>query len=197
MSRGPLPSKGFDAALPVARARGHVEYFRRMRGNTADLMVSGSGILSIIRIQNAPRLYGTPAEIAREFSDTIARLRVHPAGGPVSRELWLYSRYGVLRFFRVLDNGIVELGADGNVLAAGPVVPAPAGRARTGKKIPAVPEQSAHEKNPADMPAGEKVPALPKQPAACESTAMTALGGEEAAVLREPAAADGPGGQDD
>jgi hypothetical protein len=124
MSRGPLPSRGFDAALPVARARGHVEHFRRMRGNTADLMVSGSGILAIIRLQNAPRLYGTIAEIEWEFRDAIARLRIHPAGGPVSRELWLYSRYGVLRFFRVLDNGIVEIGADGKILDAGPVVPA-------------------------------------------------------------------------
>ena len=197
MSRGPLPSKGFDAALPVARARGHVEYFRRMRGTTANLMVSGSGILSIIRIQNAPRLYGTLAEIAREFYDAIARLRVHPAGGPVSRELWLYSRYGMLRFFRVLDDGIVELGADGNVLAAGPLVPAPAGRSRTGKKSAVVLEQSAQEENPADMAAGKKVPALPVQPATCESPAVTARGGEEAAVSREPAGEECPGGEDD
>jgi hypothetical protein len=136
MSRGPQPSRGFDAALPVARARGHVEHIRRMRGNTADLMVSGGGILAIIRLQNAPRLYGTIAEIAREFYDAIARLRLYPAGGPVSRELWLYSRYGVLRFFRVLDDGIVETEADGKVPGAGPVVPAPAGRAGSGEKIP-------------------------------------------------------------
>jgi hypothetical protein len=123
MSRGPLPSKGFDAALPIAKARGHVMYFRRMRGSTADLMVSGNGILAIIRIQNAPRLHMTLADIEAEFRDAIALLRIHPGGGPVSRELWLYSRYGSLRFFRVEDNGIVELSADGKVLGAGQAGP--------------------------------------------------------------------------
>jgi hypothetical protein len=118
MIRGPLPSRGFDAALPVARARGHVEHFRRMRGNTADLMVSGGGFLAIIRLQNTPRLWQDIPEIEWQFADAIARLRLHPAGGPVSRELWLYSRYGVLRFFRILENGIVEIGADGRELAA-------------------------------------------------------------------------------
>lgn len=149
MSRGPLPSKGFDAALPVARARGHVEHFRRMRGNTADLMVSGGGILAVIRLQNAPRLYGTIAEIAREFYHAIARLRVHPAGGPVSRELWLYSRYGVLRFFRVEEAGIVELGADGKELSKGLEVPA----------IPA-----GHPLSAGEVPKGEERP-LPEVPA--------------------------------
>jgi hypothetical protein len=99
-------------------------------------MVSGGGVLAIIRLQNAPRLYGTLAEIEREFYDAIARLRLHPAGGPVSRELWLYSRYGVLRFFRVEDAGIMEIGADGKVLTVGQVIPAPVGRAGSGKIIP-------------------------------------------------------------
>jgi hypothetical protein len=142
MSRGPLPSKGFDAALPVARARGHVERIRRMRGNTADLMVSGGGILAIIRLQNAPRLYGTLVEIAREFYDAIARLRIHPAGGPVSRELWLYSRYGMLRFFRVEETGIVEIGADGKELSEGLEVPAiPAGPPPSAGEVPSVKER--------------------------------------------------------
>jgi hypothetical protein len=218
MSRGPFPSKGFDAAIPIAKARGHVEHFRRMRGNTADLMVSGGGLLAIIRIQNAPRLYGTPAEIAREFYDAIARLRLHPAGGPVSRELWLYSRYGVLRFFRVLDNGIVELGADGKVLAAGPVVPAPAGRVGSGKKMPAVQEQLAGEKNPAGPASCDETPALPGLPAAEKSPAVPATGVEAVpavqgrvpvndkpeypvsgcdivVIQQEPVAEKGPGGE--
>jgi len=136
MSRGPQPDRGLDAALPVARARGHVEHFRRTRGGTANLMVSGSGILAIIRIRYAPRLYPDIAEIDWEFADPIARLRLHPAGGPVSRELWLYSRYGVLRFFRVLDHGIVEIGADGKELAA-------TGPAEPEEKIPAASEPAA------------------------------------------------------
>ena len=158
MSRGPVPEKAFAAALRAAAARGHVMLFKRERGSTADLMVSGGGILAIIRVLSAPRIHGTPAEIAAEYYGAIALLRTHPAGGPVSLELWLCSRYGVLRFFRVNSDGIVELGADGRVKGAGPVIPvkssgadgpgdpaapvdepAPARRRRTRRKNPAAP----------------------------------------------------------
>jgi hypothetical protein len=150
MSRGPQPVKGLDAALPVAMARGHVMFFRRARGNTADLMVSGNGILAIIAIRNAPRLYGTLAEIEAEFRDAIALLRIHPAGGPVSRELWLYSRYGVLRYFRVEDAGIVELCADGKVMPAAPPVPAATRKSWSRMKKPVVPETPAAVAKPED-----------------------------------------------
>jgi len=36
--------------------------------------------------------------------------------GSVSRELWTYSRYGVLRFFRVEETGLVELKSDGKMI---------------------------------------------------------------------------------
>ncbi|OPX62197.1 MULTISPECIES: hypothetical protein [unclassified Methanoregula] len=180
MSKGPQPDRGFDAALPVAFARGHVEFFRRTRGGTADLMVSGSGIIAIIRIRYAPRLYLDLAEIEWEFADPIARLRLHPAGSPVSRELWLYSRYGVLRFFRVLDHGIVEIGTDGKELAM-------AGPAKPEEKIQAVVE----EKNPAEPE--EKKPAAP-EPAAAGNTPENPVASALVAVLPDLLAEEGPGG---
>jgi hypothetical protein len=33
----------------------------------------------------------------------------------ISRELWLRSRHGTWRFFRVTADGLVEIGRDGNV----------------------------------------------------------------------------------
>ncbi len=126
MSSGPLPSRGFDAALPVAQARGHVMFFRRTHGSTADLMISGGGILAIVRLRSAPRLYAAIADIGWECRIAIAHLRLHPRGGPLSLELWLYSRYGGLRFFRLLDDGIMEIGADGKELHGeqeGPALP--------------------------------------------------------------------------
>jgi hypothetical protein len=194
MSRGPPPAKGIEAALPVARARGHVMVFRRERGSTADLMVSGSGILAIIRVQNAPRLYGSLAAIIAEFSDAIARLRLHPAGAPVSRELWLYSRYGVFRFFRVEDDGIVEIKADGNVLADGPVAPVTTGRSRSCQKKAAVPEQVSAGKNPAGPAACDKMPALPVRPEAGKSPGVPAPGCATAIIVPETVTEEGPGG---
>lgn len=116
MTKGPLPVVGLDAAYPFARARGEVMQFRRSPGNSADLIISGNNCLALVRIRNAPYLHATLAEIEKNFCDAIARLRRNPGGGPVSRELWLYSRYRVFRFFRVEDASLVELNADGKIL---------------------------------------------------------------------------------
>jgi len=215
MSRGPLPVKAFAAALRAAMARGHVMHFRRTRGSTADLMVSGGGILAIVRVQSAPRIHGTPAEIAAEFHNTIAPLRIHPAGGPVSLELWLCSRYGVLRFFRVLGDGIAEIGADGNVLPAGPMAHARINRSRSCQKKPAAPEKIADGEVPEDPAAGDIPPALPEPPGSEKSPVVPepgsgevpavqatdekkpvslAPGGDILMSLKEPVAGEGPGG---
>jgi hypothetical protein len=193
MSRGPLPSVGLDAALPVATARGHVMFFRRMRGSTADLMVSGGGILGIIRIQKSQRLHGTVADIEAEFSGAIDLLRIHPAGGPVSRELWPYSRYGGLRYFRVEDEGLTELGADGKVL---PVVTAvPARSSRSGKKNLAVQKPVPAPESMAGPVFRDEARELPEQPAAAGSPVIPAPAQEKPAWAEEPVSAESPEGQ--
>jgi hypothetical protein len=149
--------------------------FRRERGSTADLMISGSGILAIVRIVSASRLHGTPAGISAEFPDAIRGLRLHPAGGPVSRELWLYNRYGQLRFFRVEDGGIVEIGADGRVMAAGDTLPA---RQPAGTRSPAIPP----------------APVSPAIPGPCTNPGRSCGGIPAVAVPGVPGAAAGTGG---
>jgi len=167
--------------------------FRRTRGSTADLMVSGGGILAIVRVRNAPRIHGTPAEIAAEYSNAIALLRIHPAGGPVSLELWLCSRYGVLRFFRVAGDGIVEIGPDGNVLPAGPMAHARIIRSRSCQKKPAAPEPPGTEKSPAvPEPGSGAVPAVLTTDE--KNPVRGAPGGDTLTSLKEPVAGEGPGG---
>ena len=193
MSRGPLPARGLDAALPVALARGHVMFFRRTRGYTADLMVSGNGILAIIAIRNAPQLYGSLADLEAEFRQAIALLRLHPAGGPVSRELWLYSRYGALRYFRVEDPGIVELCADGSVMKAVPPVPVATRKNWSRMKKQVVPEKPAAAAKP-EAPAGKDGPPAAPGPAAGEGPAVSAPGSACPAVMPDPVAVQVPGG---
>jgi len=89
----------------------------------ADFTIHGNGILSLVRLRLARRLYATIAEITSDFSDTIAELGTVPGGGPVSRELWLYSRYGALRFFRLEEAGLIEIDLYGIAFVNGkPVV---------------------------------------------------------------------------
>jgi hypothetical protein len=83
-------------------------------------------------------LHGPPEEIEDDLRNEVNMLRRIP-DGTISRELWPYSRYGVLRFFRVEDTGLVELAADGKLLGKPAKEPAPAG---CPGEIPALDTQS-------------------------------------------------------
>jgi hypothetical protein len=142
MKSGPEPVKGFEAAIPVALRRGRVMQFRSSPAYVSSFMFFGNGLLVLVSLRLARKLFhATLAEIGLEYADAIAGLRTIPCGGPVSRELWLYSRYGALRFFRIREDGsLAEIDREGVPFvdgkpagpaepatgAAGPAVPAPA-----------------------------------------------------------------------
>jgi hypothetical protein len=60
-------------------------------------------------IRHCRRLHAPVVEIMRQFKDAIEKLRLVPDDPCRSRELWTCSPYGGLRFFQVLQNGLVEL----------------------------------------------------------------------------------------
>jgi hypothetical protein len=114
MKRGPEPVKGYEAAIPAALRRGRVMRFRSSPSYVSDFLFYGNGLLVLACLRLAKRLSrATIAEISAEYADAIAGLCTVPCGGPVSRELWLYSRHGALRFFRVGAAGLVEIDRDG------------------------------------------------------------------------------------
>src|SRR5512145_344181 len=114
MKRKTEPLKGFDAAIPAALRRGRVMYFRSSPAYVSEFLFYGNGLIVMVGLRLARKLFhATPAEISAEYADAIAGLCTIPCGGPVSRELWLYSRYGALRFFRVgADGGLAEIDRD-------------------------------------------------------------------------------------
>ncbi len=146
MSRGPPPARGFDVAIPVALMRGRVMRFQTARDHICDFAIAGNGILALVRLMMATRLHASIAEITRDYSDPVNGLYAIPFGGPVSRELWLYSRYGILRFFRLAETGLIEIDGYGFpfvngkpviILSAPPVAnPAPASPAIPGEIVP-------------------------------------------------------------
>ena len=54
----------------------------------------------------------------RNLAAEIAEIRIIASSREISRELWLCSPRYAYRFFRVLDDGLIELGRDGVPLAA-------------------------------------------------------------------------------
>jgi hypothetical protein len=119
MTRGRQPTKNRDAGVARAEARGTVMQFVPEAGMVCSFMIRGAGRIIFVRIKRAARLHCGVLELAADHDELIAGLRTLPGSGPVVRELWLYSKKGVWRYFRVTDSGIDETGPDGE-----PLIPA-------------------------------------------------------------------------
>jgi hypothetical protein len=126
MKQGPSPGRGFLVAIPFALVRGLVVFFMPSPWHFCDFMIRGIRCLAIVRVRRSRCLHAPVGRIVAEYFSTIAELRLIPGGGPVSRELWLYSRHGALRFFRVGDTGLEEIDRHGDLIATGtPALPGP------------------------------------------------------------------------
>ncbi len=124
MTRGRIPVRALGEALPIAEKRGRVQQYRRRPGMICDLTIFGLGIVTHARIKCVRRLGGTAKEMERDLAAEIAEIRIIASSREISRELWLCSPRYAYRFFRVLDDGLIELGRDGSPL---PVTTAGAG----------------------------------------------------------------------
>ena len=90
--------------------------FVKNRESRCDFMILGNGNLVFVQVRKARRIRGTREEIEREFRDPIKGLRSFPSSDLILKELWTYSRYGIWRFFRIGDAGLVEICQDGTPL---------------------------------------------------------------------------------
>jgi len=140
MKRRTEPVKGFEVTIPVALRRGRVMQFRSSPAYVSEFLFYGNGLLVMVSLRLARKLFhATLNEISAEYADAIAGLCTIPCGGPVSRELWLYSRYGALRFFRAREDGsLEEIDRDGVPFVDGkPVVATPPAPGDAGSPAPA------------------------------------------------------------
>jgi hypothetical protein len=113
MSRGPQPHKAQDESLPIAEKRGVVQRYQHRRGNICDFSIMSPGLVSFVCAMRLVRLSSTPEDILHDFSSVIGQLRFIASSPAISRELWLRSPRGAWRFFRIHDDGILELNMDG------------------------------------------------------------------------------------
>lgn len=118
MSRGPVSQKAIDFALPAAYARGFVTFCRRGRGSVATFIIHTAAYTAVVAVVRSRRLHGTLAEMDLQCTEEIGKLRLVPMGLCRSLELWACSDHGGIRFFRVLEKGILELGRDGEPIAS-------------------------------------------------------------------------------
>jgi hypothetical protein len=202
MSRGPRPLKAKEEALPIAEKRGLVMRYQHRRGNIGDFSIISPGLVGFICVMRLIRLSSTPEDILYDFSSVIGQLRFIASSPAISRELWLRSPRGAWRFFRILNDGIIELDKDGMPLAngAGPVKESSLVGAGTviktkptlpAGKNPAANGRDAAGKNPEPEKSPETTTTTEKNPAPANAD------GSGSVPAQSPAPANHPGHPDE
>jgi hypothetical protein len=118
MSRGRPPKNGIGLGLPVAKERGQVMEIVQDGSPPAAFVINADGKVHFIAIKRLDRFRAMPGEVEVELRSLLALIRSLPSGQDVVRELWVYSKAGTLRFFRVEDSWLLEIGRDGRPLGA-------------------------------------------------------------------------------
>ncbi len=116
MSRGPLPRRALAEALPLARHRGMIQVASHGPENLYDFSIVSVIPVTFVRVGFCADIHMHAAEIAQKFKEKLTRLNMILMHEVISRELWLRSRYGAWRFFRLIGDNLIELGPDGNYL---------------------------------------------------------------------------------
>lgn len=115
MTRGPVPQKSIDTALPIARARGLVACCTPGRESTCDFVICEPVQTVLVRVRPTRRLHCPVPEIAEQYAEPLGRLRLVPDAAGRSRELWIVGQYGTLRFFRIENTGLFEIDRNGKL----------------------------------------------------------------------------------
>lgn len=121
MSRGPPPKKAIELALPIAQARGFVVSCKRERGSVCDIVIFGSVESNVVRLARTKRINQSVADMEAQFAGVTACFGRIPAADRRSREIWACDYYNNLRFFKISNPGLIEIGRDGKPIQDNPL----------------------------------------------------------------------------
>jgi len=113
MTRGPVSGIALEEALPLAKLRGMVFFLRPDPECPCDFEVLNNREVVFVRVKRSRCLHCSLAEMEALYRESILKLRVIPLSPSARRELWVCSRYGRWRFFRIMENGIEEKAVPG------------------------------------------------------------------------------------
>ncbi|MDD1685874.1 hypothetical protein [Methanoregula sp.] len=117
MSHGPLPYQAIDEAIAIGQFRGRVQVNGTLHERLFDITIATSVPVALVSVKTAPRILAPVREIAADFHEDILRFRTMIRDTAVSCELWLRSRHGTWRFFRIVSDQLIELDRNGTPLA--------------------------------------------------------------------------------
>lgn len=113
MTRGPVSEQALEWALAIAERRGNVYFFERGRESPCDFQVVNDHEDVFVSVKRTRSLHRPVAMLGAEYREQVRKLRAVPGNPAVTRELWVCSRAGRWRFFRVGETGLAEHRSDG------------------------------------------------------------------------------------
>ena len=122
MSRGPRPHRALAEAVPIAKARGIVQMTLSGPERIFDIAIISKVPVTFARVMFAPAILATIQQLAEEFKEEIAQLRLIARDAAITAELWLRSKHGTWRFFLVTPSTLVEIDREGKRIVSGQTV---------------------------------------------------------------------------
>jgi len=122
MTRGPRPHRALAEAIPIAKARGIVQMAVSGPERVFDIAIISKVPVTFARVMFAPEILATIQQLADDFKEEIAQLRIIARDAAITAELWLRSKHGTWRFFLVTPSALVEIDRDGKRLVSGQTV---------------------------------------------------------------------------
>jgi len=119
MSRGPRPHRALAEAIPIAKTRCIIQLVMSGPERIFDIAIVSKIPVTFTRVMFAPAILATIHELADDFKNEIAQLRIIARDVSITAELWLRSKHGTWRFFLITAAGLIEIDRDGKPLAAG------------------------------------------------------------------------------
>lgn len=149
MKRGRPATKGLDDATAIARKRGCVMQIVYASDSVCDFLIRTAALVIFVRAVRFDKIVAPVSEIEHACRGIIAELRLFPRSEQIRLELWIYSRHGTYRFFRLTGAGLEEIRQDGEVAPA-----AVSASAEEEETIPAmIPAENRESTSPATVPA--------------------------------------------
>jgi hypothetical protein len=119
MTRGPRPHRALAEAIPIAKARGIIQLALSGPERVFDIAIISKVPVAFARVMFASEILATIQQLAVDFKEEIAQLRIIARDAAITAELWLRSKHGTWRFFLVTPSALVEIDRGGNRLVSG------------------------------------------------------------------------------
>lgn len=113
MTKGRPVTTGISDAVVIAHKRGCVMRIMHGLESISDLVIRTAAYVAFVKTRRTDKITATIQEIEHAYHSLIAELRLFPQSAQILRELWIYSKHGTYRFFRIHEAGLVEVGRDG------------------------------------------------------------------------------------